>query len=199
MGRLVKYAKFDIRHLQESLEKASNHAPSLLPTLENHHHYLRDALAPLLDPTPSSDVKIAALRRLLTILPMHAKAEEETLYAKLLGDESRVARLAAMSGQGEHDIAGYLGDELEGLRYEENWSEEIEAKAKVLAGTVRAHLDEEVSVLFPFVKHHYRSEELHALGEAYVEKCRNFLEEKLSPLSSSTPNGPTSGNHSSPF
>lgn len=185
-----RFDKHSLQHLRESLEKANRRAPSLIPTLQNHQAYLRASISVLLDDSVTPDEKIAALRRFIPVLRMHTRAEEETLYARLLRDDSKEARVSGMTGQDEHDIAGYLTDELESLRFAGNWSEALDAKAKVLASAVNAHLSAESRILYPLVRRHFGSDELHALGEAYVEKCRNFLEEDLSPFTLPTRNPP---------
>jgi hemerythrin-like domain-containing protein len=170
-----------LQHLRESIEKANHHAPSLLPLIENHHDYLKHSIRTLTDSKSAAGEKAAALSQFIPVLRMHLKAEEETLYRRLLRDELPAARIEGMGGKDEHDIASLLADELEELGFLGNWTESMDAKAKVLANLVRHHLEEEEEEMFGVVKEHIDDDELHSLGEFYVEKCRNYLEQELNP------------------
>lgn len=155
---------------------------SLIGLIEKHHSYLEDCIAVLTDSETSYEDKQKYLYQFLHILHMHAKAEEETLYAYLLEADLRQARLEGTVGQEEHNIIYQLASDLKDMNFQIAWSEEVEAKAKVLATIVEAHLQEEENEMFPLLKKAFTQMQLDELANDYLNKCEDYLHyEMLTP------------------
>ena len=101
-------------------------------------------------------------------LVAHARAEEETLYARM----AQIDRADALEGHEEHHLMDGILDELTELPVgDERWS----AKLEVLRETALHHLQEEEESLFPRSEKEIVGEEVETLGrkyrELFVEAC----------------------------
>ncbi|MBC7419197.1 MAG: hemerythrin domain-containing protein [Bdellovibrio sp.] len=168
--------------IRNSFTEDATNKTGLIEIIEKHHSYLEDCVAVLTDAETSNEDKQAYLYQFLHILHMHAKAEEETLYLSLMAAETKDARLEGAVGQDEHNIIYQLASELKDMDFNLAWSEEVEAKAKVLAIIVQTHLEEEEQDMFPLVKKYFTSSELKELANEYLTKCEDYLHyEMLTP------------------
>lgn len=176
---------YDLPGLRKSLESDLKSAPDLISVLERHHDLLKKAIKVLRDKTANAADKQESLSEFIHVLNMHARAEEETLYETLIEAEDKESRISGMASRDEHDIAYQLADELTDMDFEGLWSDEIDAKAKVLASLVQNHLQEEESVLFPLAQKIIDQDERSELSKEYLQKCRDYLTLEL-------------GNHAAP-
>jgi hemerythrin superfamily protein len=153
---------------------------SLLEVIRSHHEYLRESILVLKQTEAGSQLKRASLQRFIKVLLVHTKAEEETLYDGLM--QNKEAELLTFEAYDEHHIADSLISELRAMGYENVWSNEIEAKAKVLADVVEHHLKEEESQLFEKAEKLFSKEAMNDLAVAYLESCEEYLEKQASPF-----------------
>lgn len=168
-----------LRGLKLSFQEES---PLKITTLlERHHKILKNAIAVLANRDAETIEKQLNLTLFLNVLAMHAKAEEETLYRELQKAEWMEARIEGIGAQNEHELVYRLASDFERLDYDAYWSEEVDAKAKVLASLVRNHLREEENVLFPLAKRILGEMALVRLADEYVVKCRHYLDADLHP------------------
>lgn len=165
--------------VREHLSDSST-AFDLLGLLREHHGYLQESIQKLVDPESLSGEKQTHLARFIRLLNMHGRAEEETLYLRLRHSDVKNARMQGLVGHDEHDIAFQLADELDTSGYQRNWTEEIDAKAKVLAVMVQNHIKEEEEEIFPVASDVIKPEDLQADVPAYLLKCRSYIESELS-------------------
>ena len=172
---------YSLPEIRQTLDEASARNTSFFQLLEKHHDFLEESLPVLMDKIAPIDEKQKHLTRFLHLWNMHAKAEEETLYQGLLDASALDAHLEGMWGQDEHLIARQLANELQELNYESNWSEEADAKAKVLASLVESHIEEEERNLFLTAKRDIDAQVLKNLKAEYLEKCKHYLDLELHP------------------
>jgi hemerythrin-like domain-containing protein len=147
----------------------------IVPALIDHHKLLKRCIDVVTDEQESEGEKVRQLAEFLEIFEMHAKCEEQTLYLELRAHEA--LRVRATEGKLEHDIADGLAHELRDSHYQQAWTEDIEAKAKVLAELVRHHILEEEQDLFPRVERQLDRNVREDLGRRYLEACNRFLEQ----------------------
>lgn len=155
--------------------------PDFISVLKQHHDYLEESIDVLVDSKSAVTDKKEHLSRFLILLDMHGHAEEETLYRRLIGDDEKAARVEGLGGQEEHDVAYQLGDELIAMEYGSNWTDEVDAKAKVLASLVKNHIKEEESVMFKIAEKQFNALDFDALAREYLVKCTLYLENDLNP------------------
>jgi hemerythrin-like domain-containing protein len=144
--------------------------------LEKHHEFLKESIPVLLDKVAPTDEKQHHLTRFLHLWNMHSKAEEETLYPALLNAPEREAHIEGLVCLDEHKIAKNFADELQNSDYESYWSEEVDAKAKVLANTVQNHIREEERHQFSVAKRDIHPDILIELSSEYLERCKHYLD-----------------------
>lgn len=161
--------------IRESLSQDREEQIDFIDLLKKHHDFLGESIRVLLDKNAEVYEKQAHLERFIKLLDMHGLAEQETLYRTLQDNEEKEARLEGFSGQNEHDIAYQLADELIDMNFSDEWSEEIDAKAKVLATLVKAHIKEEESNMFVIARSDLAEEELNTLSDSYIDKCLTQL------------------------
>ncbi|MBC7397790.1 MAG: hemerythrin domain-containing protein [Bdellovibrionales bacterium] len=165
-----------LENLKVSLEHDLNSQPHLLAVLEKHHDFLDESLSVLVDPNANLEDKKLHLMRFVHVINMHGRAEEETLYPKLMQSGSREARFQAHVSKTEFDLAFQLSDEIRDLEQKEDWSDEVDAKTKVMASLVRTHLREEERLLFPLAKKTLDPEVIEQMTLVYLDKCIQYLE-----------------------
>ena len=153
--------------------------PDFVRLLKQHHDYLKESIGFLIAPDVPAADKQFHLARFLSLVAMHGKAEEETLYVALQDSDSMQARVEGFGGQDEHDLAYQLADELDEAAFEDRWNDEIAAKAKVIAGLVQNHLKEEESVMFKVAEEAIDDDALRVLALDYLDRCRVYLDEEL--------------------
>lgn len=158
------------------LEAEAKSEVDFISLLEKHHLYLKESIVVLMDRDATGKEKQFHLDRFLRLIDMHGKAEEETLYLSLMRNQMKEARLEGFAGLDEHDLAFQLGSELYEMNFDTDWTEETDAKAKVVAALVANHIKEEESHMFPLAKKDIEKSELRLLSREYILKCREYLD-----------------------
>jgi hypothetical protein len=195
-GGLMNTNNSILFELKNSFQRDILNKTSLADLIVRHHNYLQDCIAVLTDSESSADNKQKYLYQFLHILHMHSKAEEETLYLSFTDSDLRLARLEATVGQDEHNIIYQLASELKDMNFQLAWSEEVEAKAKVLATIVETHLQEEETEMLPLINECMDELEQVEIANDYLNKCEEYLHyEMLTPAQySSYPYSPLLNN-----
>lgn len=175
LKEIVRTEPHTLDEIRASLDKDMANHKQLVPLLKEHHNYLEESISYLLGDDSTDFQKQEHLERFFRLLEMHGKAEQETLYRHLKENSEKEARIEAFSGENEHEIAFQLEEELTGMGYKTEWTEVIEAKAKVVATLVKNHIKEEEHTMFTIAESHMTEEELELLRDAYVQKCIGYL------------------------
>jgi hemerythrin-like domain-containing protein len=165
-----------LNEIKKSIEDASLGDLDFIALMEVHHDYLKESIVILMDKEAPVSEKQFHLDRFLKLVDMHGKAEQETLYQSMIQNRIKEARLEALSAQDEHDIAFELSQELRELRFELEWTEEIDAKAKVIATLVANHIKEEEGQVFPTARKDISSFDMDILCKEYIRRCQGYLE-----------------------
>ena len=175
LKEMIRTQPHSLDEIRTSLDEDLLEHKQFIPLLKEHHDFLVESISVVLDHDSTDFQKQEHLERFFCILKMHGRAEQEVLYNHLKANPEKEARLEGYGGQDEHDIAFLLESELTGMGYKNQWSEEIEAKAKVVAGLVKNHLKEEENKMFPLVKGYMTEEEMEDMRDAYIQKCIGYL------------------------
>jgi hemerythrin-like domain-containing protein len=141
---------------------------SIVQLIKEDHKPLKESIKILTSERSTEAAKKKALRTFLMDLKLHAKAEEMSLYKNTVTQDD--IRVETLEGYQEHAIADFLAKQLERKDFESNWTDEIEAKAKVLAELVEHHAKEEEKEVLPELSKIYEREELNRLGDLYLQK-----------------------------
>lgn len=150
--------------------------------LQQHHRFLNESIVVLLDKESMTSEKQMHLERFLRLLDMHAHAEEETLYRSLVRHQDHDVKREGLVGQDEHAIAFQLANELKGMGFESSlnsvadWTDDVDAKAKVLAGVVAHHIKEEENIMFPLARRSLLRGEFLVLASDYLDICEFYLD-----------------------
>ena len=162
----------EIRHeMSTALKKNAK----LIDVLKDHHDYIRESVVVCLDREAQDSERQFHLSRLLKLLEMHSKAEEQTLYKLLLASSEKLPRIDASLAQDEHDIIYQLADDLRDMHFEALWTEDVEAKCLVLCELVVNHFKKEESEIFTLAKECINSGQLNDNASEYIGLCENFL------------------------
>lgn len=168
-----------IEEIRDELVKTHPEDADLYNLIRDHHDYLKESISILMDVEADVGKKKIHLNRFLTLLDMHTVAEEETLYEELKDNLDKTARIEALSAQREHDVAKELAAELRSLQLSQTWSEELDAKSKVIASLVMHHIDEEEGDLFEVAKNDITPQVAADLGLKYLDRCKTLLTDAL--------------------
>lgn len=122
----------------------------------------------------SDSVKGETAHQICTELKIHTMIEEEIFYPAMR-QETDAADLMDEAAE-EHHVAKLLIEELEGMGAED---EHFDAKFKVLAESVKHHIEEEESEMFPKAE----AADLTDVGEELAER-RSELKEEMEQKSS---------------
>lgn len=123
-------------------------------------------------------------QRIVKELSVHAAIEEMVFYPAV---RERVpeAEDTVLESLEEHHIVKWVLDEIEGMKSDH---ERFKAKVTVLIESVRHHVEEEESELFPEVRKVIKRKELAELGEA-LEKAKKTAPTSPHPRAPDTPPG----------
>lgn len=127
------------------------------------HRPLKDLIGKLKDSDLDPGDKMVAFEEFASLLMIHSKPEEESLYTYMKEDEE--LRTEGMEGQVEHELADQLIAEIKAESDPDMW----QAKVKVLAEIVEHHIEEEEETLLPDFKKESSSEERSELGQKFME------------------------------
>ncbi len=162
--------------IRRMMEDARNNETPLIEIMVQHHRFLNESIVVLLDQESSRNEKQMHLARFLRLLEMHGHAEEETLYRSLRLHTSHDVVREGLAGKDEHEIAFQLAADLRSLDFQSNWSDDADAKTKVLADLVHHHLKEEEKVMFPLAKRSLLPGEFLVLTGDYLDLCEFYLD-----------------------
>lgn len=174
----MSYETETLKLLRQSLDEEEDEI-SIIPVLEHHHKYLREYMSILTGSDIAPEHKQATLCLFLPIFNMHAKAEQDTIYKLLKNATNREVRLEALKASDEHEIAFEIIKELKDLDAENSWSEEVDAKIRVLSGLIKGHIKEEENVLYPMAERFLSESRLMDLTDDYLEKCKMYLDMEM--------------------
>ena len=164
-----------LAQIRASINEDVENETRFFTILKEHHYFMEESIAVILDNSASIPEKRAHLDRFLTLIEMHGKAEQETLYIYLQQNMEEQARLEGLAGQDEHEIAFQLRDELIAMSYKTQWNDEIAAKAKVIATLIKNHIEEEESEMFAIAKKELSDSDLEQMSIEYLKKCQSYL------------------------
>lgn len=141
--------------------------------LREDHRRVKD-LFQAFEEAGDAETKESIVRNALTELKIHTMIEEEIFYPAMR-QETDAADLMDEAAE-EHHVAKLLIEELEGMGAED---EHFDAKFKVLAESVKHHIEEEESEMFPKAE----AADLTDVGEELAER-RSELKEEMEQKSS---------------
>ncbi len=150
---------------------------NIITLIKNDHKPIKEGIQILISDSTKPSQKKSALKKFLLDLKLHAKSEEAALYDNVV-DIKEVHNIV-LEGYEEHSVADLLADELEASNFESHYTDELQAKAKVLAELVKHHVEEEEEELLNDLKKVCSEEELVTLGEQYT-KTYQMLTTQLS-------------------
>lgn len=162
--------------IRTMLEDARIEEVPLIDILQQHHRFLNESIVILLDHDSSTVEKQMHLVRFLRLLDMHARSEEETLYRSLHRHTSHDVVREGLIGKDEHEIAFQVANDLRVLDFQTRWSDDVDAKAKVLAGLVHNHIKHEERVMLPLAKKSLLPGEFVVLATDYLDLCEFYLD-----------------------
>ena len=165
-----------LHEVKASLLEAEKQETDFIYLLKHHHDFLQESISVIGDQFAEDSDKQWHLSRFLHLLTVHSKAEQETLYRNLSQNSAKEARLQGITGREEHALITQLSEELYGLGFEDEWSELIDSKARVLGHLVAHHIQEEESEMFPVVERCLEESEMASLMQEYINKCEGYLE-----------------------
>jgi hemerythrin superfamily protein len=131
---------------------------------------------------PAAQRKLA--QKLVKELSIHAAIEEMVFYPAVRGRVPKAGDTVLESLE-EHHIVKWVLSELEDMKPDH---ERFKAKITVLIESVRHHVKEEESELFPKVRSAMKRKELAELGEA-LEKAKKVAPTRPHPRAPDTPPG----------
>lgn len=131
---------------------------------------------------PAEQRKLA--QRIVKELSVHA-AIEEMIFYPAVRERVQAAEDTVLESLEEHHIVKWVLDEIDNMKPNH---ERFKAKVTVLIETVRHHVEEEESELFPEVRKEIKRKELAELGEA-LEKAKKTAPTSPHPRAPDTPPG----------
>lgn len=144
-----------------------NKAQNIITLIKEDHKPLKEGIRILTSDSSKPSEKKSALVKFLRDLKIHAKAEEMSLYHNEAGEKE--VRDEVLEGYVEHAVAESLSRSLEKHNMLTELSDEVLAKAKVLAELVKHHVEEEEEELLPDVKKAEDEDRLIELGKLYLQ------------------------------
>ncbi|MEA2681685.1 MAG: hypothetical protein QOK05_13 [Chloroflexota bacterium] len=128
--------------------------------------------------------KGAVVKEIITELSVHAHIEEEVFYPASRR-EVESTEDEVLESLEEHHIVKWTLSELDKMKPTD---ERFDAKVTVLMESVRHHVEEEETELFPEVSKALSRKELNEIGER-LEQARLTAPKKPQPMASDTPAG----------
>jgi hemerythrin-like domain-containing protein len=139
----------------------------IIQIIKDDHKPLKAGIKILKSESKSDSEKINALKQFLHDLEVHAKSEERSLYDNTVEEEE--VREPILEGYVEHALADLLSTQLKTADFAKNWTDELAAKAKVLAELVEHHIEEEEEEMLPDLRKAADKETLADLGAIYLK------------------------------
>ncbi len=148
---------------------------NIITIIKEDHKPLKEGIQVLISDSAKPSQKKSALKKFLVDLKLHAKTEETSLYDNVV--DLKEVHESILEGYEEHAVADMLADELEGSGFESDFTDELQAKAKVLGELVKHHIEEEESEMLPLLKKATNVETLERLGEIYLQVYKDYASE----------------------
>lgn len=152
--------------------------PNALDLLREDHTKVKE-LFQQFEQTEDEATKKGIVDAALMELEVHAQLEEETFYPavrdRVSGDEENEELMD--EADEEHHVAKMLIAELMGMEASES---HYDAKFKVLAESVKHHIEEEEGEMFPAAAEVLDSSDLNALGSIMEERKQQIMAEMSS-------------------
>ncbi|MBW3580500.1 MAG: hemerythrin domain-containing protein [Actinobacteria bacterium] len=136
------------------------------------------------DKADDDDTKVEVVGRIIEELSVHASIEEQVFYPAVR-EQVPETEDTVLEGLEEHHIAKWTLSELEQLGPDD---ERFDAKVTVLIESVRHHVEEEESELFPEVRKALGRKRLGEIGES-MEKAKETAPTRPRPQAPDTPPG----------
>lgn len=152
-----------MRGKKTSGQNQSESAGDIIDLILEDHRPLKELIKTMKDEETEAGDKMVAFEEFASLLMMHAKPEEQSLYIFMKEEEE--LRQEGMEGDVEHALADQLIMEIKSEVDPTMWM----AKVKVLAELVEHHIEEEEETMLPDFKRESSSEERRELGEKYLE------------------------------
>lgn len=144
--------------------------------LEKDHDEAKELLEQIFAANRSAR-RTSLLMQLKTALTAHSRAEERTVYDRMLKTTSSDSQELADEGYVEHRIVDHLFAELASA---DSGSTRWLATAKVLRELVHHHIDEEQTDIFAELGEHFDADQLAAMGAAFARAKAAILEKQSS-------------------
>ena len=148
---------------------------NIVTIIKEDHKPLKEGIQVLISDSAKPSQKKSALKKFLIDLKLHAKTEEASLYESVV--DVKEVHEVVLEGYEEHSLADMLADELEGSGFESDFTDELQAKAKVLGELVKHHIEEEEEEMLPQLKKAVSEETLVQIGEVYLKTYKAFASE----------------------
>jgi hypothetical protein len=148
--------------------KKQDKKQDILHLISSDHEALRESIEILLMEEASITDKKRQLERFLRNLEIHTKTEQQSFYDSIVS--FKAIRPLILEAYEEHTLADTLVSELKTMNYMTDWTDEVEAKARVLAELVKRHAEEEEGMLFHLCRNNLTKAELENLGMVYLQK-----------------------------
>ena len=151
---------------------------SILDNLKVDHDKVREILkkvTDLIEKYPNVDVREekTLMKKLLSELEPHSKAEEKVFYAALRKKSKN--SLSPYEGLQEHKLALQVLKSLQKDHLDKN---QRSANMKVLKEMLMHHIEEEESTYFKEAENCFTTEELQVLGKDFLMKKQKIIEAK---------------------
>lgn len=173
---LAHHESLPLEDVRLGLDEALQDQMEFIPLMERHHDYIEQSITVLMSKETNDTEKQDHLFRFFRLVEMHARAEEEVLYAALQHNSTKEARIEGFAALDEHDVVFRMERELCEMGYRTTWDDEIEAKARVVATLVKNHIQEEESEIFPLAEELFSSSHLELMCYSYIDKCKVYLD-----------------------
>ncbi len=148
---------------------------NIITFIKNDHRALKESIQILISENAKPALKKSALKKFLIDFKLHAKSEEFSLYDNMV-DQNEVHE-SILEGYEEHSIAELLVDELEAISWDLEFTDETQAKAKVLAELVKLHVENEEEKMLVDLRKAVTEKELERLGLLYKKTYKSLSEE----------------------
>jgi hemerythrin superfamily protein len=157
---MVKRAAKSVRRSPAKSRKREQAAPDALALLKADHKIVRELFDKFEKMEGRMTGKKALAAKIIKELSIHTNIEE-TVFYPAVRQKVREAKKLILESYEEHYVAEWLLSELERM---EPGAERFDPKMMVMMESVRHHLKEEESELFPMVRKAMSAAELRELG-----------------------------------
>jgi hemerythrin superfamily protein len=154
--------QFETRQQKAYEGDAITAADDIVDLILEDHKAIKKLLEVLKDEGLERSEKEECLEEFIPLLLQHAKAEEESLYAKMKTYE--LLRMHAFAGETEHMMAEEMVQKVNASPDDDEWK----AKVKILAESVEHHITEEEDEILPEVERQMDVITRKSIGDEYA-------------------------------